>query len=83
MVNFTPSLTGKVNLLKIKSSYLFQHMLILTNVFAKLDKSVSRFIWASKPVCINNRILQLPKRARGLALCNVLYYWAANIHKCI
>lgn len=82
------SLTGRVNLIKMavlpKFLYLFQHIPVLNSkkFFAKLDKSVSKFLWASKPVRIQKKILQLPKRAGGLALPNFLhYYWAGNIHK--
>lgn len=82
------SLAGRVNLVKMailpKFLYLFQHIpaLISKKFFDKLDKSVSKFLWASKPVRMRKKILQLPKRVGGLALPNFLhYYWAANIHK--
>uniref|UniRef100_A0A8P4GNT1 Reverse transcriptase zinc-binding domain-containing protein n=1 Tax=Dicentrarchus labrax TaxID=13489 RepID=A0A8P4GNT1_DICLA len=86
--NLPLSLAGRVNLIKMsvlpKFLYLFQHIpvLISKRFFAKLDKSISTFLWASKPVRMRKKILQLPKRAGGLALPNFLhYYWAANIQK--
>uniref|UniRef100_A0AAR2IKV5 Reverse transcriptase domain-containing protein n=1 Tax=Pygocentrus nattereri TaxID=42514 RepID=A0AAR2IKV5_PYGNA len=78
------SLAGRVNLVKMailpKFLYLFQHIpvLISKKFFNKLNKLVSKFLWANKPVRIRSKILQLPKRVGGLALPN---YWAANIHK--
>lgn len=82
------SLAGRVNLIKMtilpKFLYLFQHIpvLISKKFFAKVDKSVSHFLWGNKPVRMRKNILQLPKRSGGLALPNFLhYYWAANIQK--
>lgn len=82
------SLAGRVNLIKMtvlpKFLYLFQHIpvLISKKFFAKLDKAISTFLWAGKPVRMQKKLLQLPKSTGGLALPNfVYYYWAANIHK--
>ena len=84
------SLAGRVNLIKMavlpRFLYLFRHIpvLISKKYFAKLDQSISTFLWAGKPLSMWKKILQLPKWAGGLALPNLLhYYWAANIQKCL
>lgn len=67
-----------------KFLYQFQHIpvLIPKKFFAKLDRSISNFLWANKPVRMREKVPQLPKREGGLALPNFIqYYWAANIQK--
>ena len=73
------SLAGRVNLIKMtiltKFLYLFQHILLFLNTFfAKIDKSISHFLWGNKSVCMWNNILQLPTDF-------LHYYRAVNIQK--
>ena len=78
MVYSAPFLS-RVNLIKMtiltKFRYLFQHILLILNTFfAKIDKSISHFLWGNKSVRMRNNILQLPTDF-------LHYYWAVNIQK--
>ena len=65
------SLVGRVNLIIMsvlaKFLSLFQYMPILLpkKLIAKLEKSISTFVWGSKPMRMHKKILQLPKQVGG------------------
>lgn len=80
------SLLGRVECVRMnilpRLLYPFQMLPIEipNNVFAKLDKQISKFIWAGKRPRIKYKTLQLMKTDGGVCLPNFrYYYWAAQL----